>query len=213
MTERAYAFGRNGSLVGVVSEPDKKLKDPEIPTVILLNANVVHRVGPFRLYVNIARKLNALGFSVLRFDLSGIGDSPTRRSDLPYEERSVSEVKEAMDFISEEKGAKYFVLLGLCAGADSSYRTAVADKRVVGIVLLDGYGYRTPGYYIRHYLPRLVSAAVWLRFLKRSLQTSIKKLNKANEEFDVAGFYAGVRNFPPKNQMKSELKELVGRSR
>ncbi|HEY5972738.1 MAG TPA: hypothetical protein VIT22_12400, partial [Pseudoxanthomonas sp.] len=43
-------------------------------TVVLLNAGLIHRVGPFRLYVRLARELAESGFDVLRFDLPGIGD-------------------------------------------------------------------------------------------------------------------------------------------
>ena len=44
--------------------------------VVLLNAGLIHRSGPFRLYTRLARKLAKSGYIVLRFDLPGIGDAP-----------------------------------------------------------------------------------------------------------------------------------------
>jgi hypothetical protein len=48
---------------------------PPAVMFVLLNAGAVHRQGPFRLYVHLARRLAALGFSCVRFDQPGIGDS------------------------------------------------------------------------------------------------------------------------------------------
>jgi hypothetical protein len=72
MNEEAVLIG--GSLVGILSRPPAGV-DPAMPGVLLLNAGRIHRVGPNRLYVAIARRLAAMGFAVCRFDLSGIGDS------------------------------------------------------------------------------------------------------------------------------------------
>src|SRR3546814_13050248 len=45
-------------------------------TLVLLNAGLTHRVGPFRGYVSLARYLATLGREVFRFDLPRVGAGP-----------------------------------------------------------------------------------------------------------------------------------------
>lgn len=70
--EEAHRFGRASHLVGVVGLPDTRRA---AIGVIVLNAGLVHRVGPFRLHVELTRRINATGYATLRFDLSTLGDS------------------------------------------------------------------------------------------------------------------------------------------
>ena len=46
--------------------------------VILLNSGGDHHIGPRRLYVSLARDWAKRGYTVLRMDLAGLGDSETR---------------------------------------------------------------------------------------------------------------------------------------
>ena len=88
--EEPVLLGKSGSLAGIITDPPAHAREASRPAVILLNAGLVHRVGPGRLYVRLSRRLAAHGFVVVRFDLSGIGDSPfstekgSRPSRLPY---------------------------------------------------------------------------------------------------------------------------------
>ena len=43
---------------------------------VFLSAGLLHRVGPHGLHVRLARELAQMGFSSLRVDLAGTGDSP-----------------------------------------------------------------------------------------------------------------------------------------
>lgn len=158
--ERAHRFG--AGLVGVLSHPrGTPLRDV---AVILFNAGLVQRVGPFRGYVLLARVLAAHGFPVLRFDQSGLGDS--RVSDMPSIERRRLELHAAMALLTAETGVERFVLGGICSGADDAFHLA-EDPRVTGVLLLDGLAYRTPGYWLRYLLPHLVDPRQWWRLLRR----------------------------------------------
>ena len=75
MREQICNFGANNGLFGILTSPDDDAKLADAPVAIILNAGIVHRVGPFRMHVDIARQLAAKGFSTLRMDLSGLGDS------------------------------------------------------------------------------------------------------------------------------------------
>ena len=95
MNERAVSFGPERGLLGILTQTAAHRDG--IPTVILLNAGLLHRVGPNRLSVDIARSLADLGYPCLRFDTSGVGDSELIEGGLLDIERSCQEVIEAMD--------------------------------------------------------------------------------------------------------------------
>ena len=73
MREAAVSFGPNASLVGIITSPSVPAARRELPGVILLNAGIINRVGPNRIYVKMARRLADMGLPVLRFDFSGRG--------------------------------------------------------------------------------------------------------------------------------------------
>ena len=74
--ERVYHFGPSDSLLGVVTLPpgDRLEASTRRPFVIILNAGLVHRVGPFRMTVELARQLAKRGLRVMRIDQAGLGD-------------------------------------------------------------------------------------------------------------------------------------------
>ena len=145
MKEEAVLLGKTRSLVGILTDPLGAERGNNLPAIILLNAGIIHRVGPNRLYVKMARNLAALGFVVLRFDFSGIGDSPVRDDHLPFEKSAISETQEAMNCLHAARGIERFVLIGICSGAMISFKTACCDPRVVGAVLINARGHLHDG--------------------------------------------------------------------
>ncbi|MGI9265424.1 MAG: alpha/beta hydrolase, partial [Gammaproteobacteria bacterium] len=130
MVERVCNFGPDRSLVGIYTQPDKTNQSPDLPTVVLLNAGLLHHVGQNRLNVTLARCLSGLGYPTFRFDFSGQGDSHVQTGSAAVGDRCVNEVGEALDFLQRTRDTKSFVLIGLCTGADNAHRSAVADERV-----------------------------------------------------------------------------------
>lgn len=167
MTERPLYFGPDNSLLGIVTIPAEPVA--EAPAILLLNAGLLHRVGPNRLNVELARSLGRAGLTCLRFDMAGVGDSELQVGGMLDIERSRQDVIEAMNGLSEMHGATSFVLVGLCTGAYNAFRAALVDERVVGCVLLDGYSYPTAKSKIRHYRTRVFQAKRWVGFLRRKL--------------------------------------------
>jgi alpha/beta superfamily hydrolase len=133
--EEVAVFGRGARLVGIVTTPPAGRR-PNAIGVILLNAGVVHRVGPSRMYVALGRRLARLGFTTLRFDHSGIGDSAAREDHSSFDESSISETVDAMDWLAVERHCSAFVLVGLCSGTLTAFRVAQADRRVRSLALL-----------------------------------------------------------------------------
>lgn len=130
--EEAMMLGPHRSIAGVLTPA----ADGGDVAVLLLNAGLIHHAGPHRLYVRLARRLAAAGISAVRFDLSGIGDSPARTDNLPIFEMVVQEPREVMDSL-EPLGFRRFILMGICSGAYGAFKTALADPRVTGAVLIN----------------------------------------------------------------------------
>jgi pimeloyl-ACP methyl ester carboxylesterase len=141
MREQAVLFGRTKSLVGIVTEPNPDSKNCCFPAIILLNAGLLHRIGPNRLYVKIARQMASAGFIVLRFDFSGIGDSGTSTDGLPFDRSAISETQEAMSHLSSARDIERFILIGVCSGANVAFKAACCDHRVVGTIGINGSYY------------------------------------------------------------------------
>jgi dienelactone hydrolase len=162
VVEHAVVVGRRKALIGVIAQPAETAGMPDRPAVIILNAGIIHRVGPSRLHVDLARTLAAIGATVLRFDLSGIGDSEPRDDGLAPLDSSLADIREAIDWLDTSRGFRRIVLIGLCSGADHAAIYGGSDSRVVGLVLLDPSIPRTKGYYWRHLGARLRQPG-WLK--------------------------------------------------
>lgn len=122
--ERCRRLGPSG-LFGIETAP---AGDAGGPVVIMANSGTDSHVGPNRLWVDLARQLAARGLRSLRFDLSGIGDSPTR----PGQPAAVSYAPDAIDDLCDVAAAvspddpSNVVLVGLCSSAYLSLEGALA---------------------------------------------------------------------------------------
>ena len=212
MREKAITFGGNKSLVGIYTRA--AVDNPGLPGVILLNSGILHRIGASRLHVTIARMLAGLGFPVMRFDFSGIGDSEPRRDDLAFEESAPREVQDAMDRMEAIAGCQEFVIFGLCSGADVAFQAAPMDRRITGLIQLDAVAYRTWKWYLNYYGPRALRLDVWIRFTARKLGGLFGSTsNKEKEELDMEthALPTYVREFPPKEDFAKTLGVLADR--
>ena len=168
--ETAHNIDPATNLIGVSAVPPGSC-DGGRPGVILINAGFLHRVGPNRMNVTIARKLAAAGFASLRMDLSGLGDSMSGSAAAQDHEIVAEDLDRAMAFMRDAFGLDAFVLVGLCSGAYDTARKAIADERVVGLVNIDGTGYRTRRFYVNHVLVHLLRRVAhpsrWRRLWRR----------------------------------------------
>ncbi len=125
-------------MIGILSSP---VAGPRIaPTIILPNVGANHHVGCNRIYVDFARRWSAVGFSVLRFDLVGIGDTPPlgdRPENAVYSDCCTRDVLHAMDWLARTYNHQSFALAGICSGAYVSYYAALADERVDCVMLVN----------------------------------------------------------------------------
>jgi len=181
VTESTFVFGSERNLVGTLTMPDGGAPHPI--AFILPNAGVIHRIGPHRINVKLARHLAARGYACLRFDTSGLGDSARARADAAYEVRVVEDLQSALDAVTEVRGVRCCAIVGICSGAENGFAAALADQRIVGLVMIDGYAYPTAKTRWHRYARRLRDGpvATVTGWIKRRLQTVLD----ANASSDV----------------------------
>jgi pimeloyl-ACP methyl ester carboxylesterase len=155
MIERSIVFGANSALLGTLTLPSEARASAAGVGFLLFNAGIVHRVGPHRINVRIARQLAARGIASIRFDLAGHGDSARPEGNRSFEEQAVVDLRSAMDALGAAAGLERFAIFGLCSGAFHGFATALADQRVAGILMMDAYRYPTLKTHVLHYWARL----------------------------------------------------------
>jgi len=217
MREEAVVFGGKTALVGVITYPAQA---QNYPAVLLLNAGGLHRVGPGRLHVNLARALAGLGFLSLRFDFAGFGDSDARNDGTPFAQSIVTDVRIAMDFLTTTQGVDRFIPMGICSGADASFGAARSDSRVVGAVLINGTGYDVAS--ALNFDPRSVGFVVrTLKFFATAWpRMVVRKLNRGAwggadtiqlTRYLLRNLFSGGRGTSPA-QASTSLREVAERA-
>jgi len=210
MKEKVVTFGEGNQLVGIITEPEEHVKIEGAPAILILNSGMHHHVGPFRLNVVTARCLADCGYTVLRFDVSGMGDSRSRKDSEYDADRTIVDIGFAMDEMSGRKGISEFVLMGLCTGANNAHRAAVADNRVKGGIFLSGYAYPTWYFYIKRYGPIALSPRRAMHMVQRLGRRLFEKAEAGNKRDGISGgFHWWV--LPPKDETRQDLVTLVDR--
>jgi hypothetical protein len=166
-SEEVILFGADDNLVGILSKPSHT--PVKAPVLIIVNAGVLHRVGPCRFSVKLARGLASQGVTVFRFDYSGVGDSGFGELGPDLQENHTAELIQAMDALEQDFLADRFVIHGLCSGARDAFHAALSDKRVMGVSQVDGYSYRTAKYYWIKVKEKLSSVGEFIGFVKRRI--------------------------------------------
>ncbi len=126
-------------MVALVTSPQEGVRK-ERPVLVMSNVGANHRAANHRLYVRIARHLAAHGFTVVRFDKRGLGDSPAQAPELDnqiYAVEGIDDTIRIMDAIEAEFGTEKFMLAGICSGAYFAYKVANKDPRVQGVSLIN----------------------------------------------------------------------------
>jgi len=209
--EQPVTFGKENSLVGILTLPDNSTLTREVG-VICLNAGLLHRVGPFRMNVEMARLLAKQGYKTLRFDSSSIGDSGTANDELDYLDKVTQDIEFAVDLMASRTGLDRFVIFGLCTGADNAHRAMINDERIVGGIFIDGYSYPTFKFRIKRYLPVLCSRRRVIGVILRagnSLKRKILNIQRPEAMEGDSGLF--IWHLPDKRVVETEIKMLVDR--
>jgi alpha-beta hydrolase superfamily lysophospholipase len=142
LIERPIRFGPAASLFGIVTDPSGR--EPRNGAVVLLNAGADPHACVGRMYVSLARHWAQRGYSVLRMDLAGLGDSYARAGQPPNEvfpPTALEDVAAAVELMRDLHGARDITLAGLCSGAYHSLRAAVAGLSVNRVLMINPQNY------------------------------------------------------------------------
>ncbi len=150
--EELVRFGPSERLFGILTRPAEGASDRA--RIVFLNAGAVARPGPNRMHVLLARGWAAAGYTVLRMDTGGLGDSapaPGALENDTYAKAGIDDAAEGALYLErlpsegESSGsgpsASYasspkVVAAGLCSGAYLSFHLAVRG-RVGGAFLIN----------------------------------------------------------------------------
>lgn len=179
--EEVVRFGPQKGFFAVLTVPEDEAKAKGKPLVIFSNTAGNYRIGPNRMYVEMGRKLAAMGIANARLDVSGIGDSTIWDEEWPnhpYSEQLVDDVRALIKHLSEGKRFERFGVAGLCSGAYVAYHTALAEPLVSSLALInlqifkweDGMSLEVNPLTRRdeaeYYKRRMFSKEAWMKLLK-----------------------------------------------
>ena len=140
LSEEVVRLGPSG-LVGIMT----RAGEVERATVVWLNSGSEHHVGPGRAWVEYARDLALAGYSSVRVDFTGWGESPDsgHAPGRPYDQHGLEEVGEIAAAL-RAGGHRRVVVAGLCAGAWMALRAALVVE-LDGVVAINPQLYWRPG--------------------------------------------------------------------
>ena len=204
LTEEPLQFGEGGRLFGILTLPSVPFhRPPELPVFVFFNAGLLHRVGPNRLYVHLARDLSRMGFGSLRVDLAGRGDSPSRPG-LANQLSVAADYKEILRVLESRLAPGPLVLAGLCSGADNAIRLTPKDSRVVGLLLFDPVCSPDNGFGTRAFVLRYTNTARYIAWLKRRFVAPSTEPREDKEEVDPLG----IRDIPTQEQLRTAFESI-----
>jgi len=209
LTEEPLQFGQGGRLFGILTLPSMPPCTAQpLPVFVFLTAGLVHRVGPNRLHVLLARELAQLGFSSLRVDLAGTGDSPTRPG-LTNQQSVAADFEEILRVLDSRLGRLPLVLVGLCSGADNTTRLTPKEPRIVGMVLLDPIcfsDHRVSGFRARVLTAKYTNPTRYIAWLKRRFVALARGRGKKDEDRPVDGLT--IRDLPTREQLQAAFESI-----
>lgn len=192
-------FGPQGQLVGILSAGAAA---SNAPTLILPNAGLIPRAGPFRLHVELAERLARHGIGTFRFDVPGVGEA-ARLPGMGDRDATMA----AIDHLAANHGCSRFVVGGVCSAADVGWHAALTDDRVVGMLLIDGLSFTGPWFHFG----RLVNA---IKRGPRGFSGVIARwLGRGGDGVNRRIEIADYREWPDRVQAQEQFTSLVTRQK
>lgn len=200
---QVVTFGPGQHLVGILSG------DPAstAPVLVLPNAGLIPRAGPFRLHVELAERLAAHGIRTFRFDTPGVGEAP-RLPGCNTQEATLA----ALDHLATHHGVGRFVVGGVCSAADLGWATATRDRRVVGMLMLDGISFIGFWFHFARILGALQRGPrAWFGIARRLLGRTAASTAGSGSGAGRKPFVAGERGWPARIEARRQFAALLQR--
>jgi exosortase A-associated hydrolase 1 len=153
-------------LIGILSQPAA----PKDIGVLIIVGGPQYRIGSHRQFVLLARQLAANGYTAMRFDTRGMGDST---GDAQGFERITPDIGSAVDaMLKRVPCLQSVVLWGLCDGASAAllYMSERQDSRIAGLCLVNPWvrsAATLARTHVKHYyLQRLGQREFWNKLMR-----------------------------------------------
>jgi pimeloyl-ACP methyl ester carboxylesterase len=178
-----------GDMFGILTEP---LEGHRSVTALLIGGTG-HRIGPNRMWVELARRWAAWGVPSLRLDLAGAGDAGGAQApDVPalHKPEFTEQLSVALRELTQMEPSSRTITVGLCIGAYWAFQASLdADHEVVPLMLNPRVLAWDDGAHVdqmaRHYLSELRHASSWKRLfngevpIARALGVLMRRLGRA----------------------------------
>jgi pimeloyl-ACP methyl ester carboxylesterase len=151
LTHRLVRIGGHG-LFGVQTTREG---NDGAKAVLMLNNGVAPNIGPGRQWIEWGPDWTSAGYTVLRIDMSGLGDSPARdprEEQIVYSRAVDLDLADAVAYL-RTAGATHVVTVGLCSGAVFGLRALGAGVGIDAVVAINP-GLHSPVAYYRTDLRR-----------------------------------------------------------
>jgi exosortase A-associated hydrolase 1 len=212
MSERTLSIPCEGTaMFGILHEPDAAMQNLGVVIVV---GGPQYRVGSHRQFVLIARALCKAGYSVLRFDFRGMGDSA---GDFAGFQGVGADIAAAIDAICmHSPPVQRVVLWGLCDAASAcSMFVRKGHPRVAGLVLVNPEVRTEVAFastYLRHYYwGRIWQKSFWSKVLKMQfdVRSSARGLLDTISKATRRGSEVGASSELPDDYVSSMLSGLT----
>ncbi len=203
LDESLVEIGAQPGLLGVLARPASNAALRQRIAVVIVVGGPQTRVGSHRQFVLLARALAAAGYPCLRFDYTGMGDSP---GPLPNFEAAGGDIRLACDaLLDAEPGCRRIALWGLCDGATAALFHAMSDARVSAVIAANPWARsdatRSAALVQTHYRSRLRSAEFW----KKLASGRIDVFGAAREAVGHAWRSRARNDAPPPESLPERL--------
>lgn len=170
--EESIHFSRAGNtLYGVMGYPGDEAR----AGVVLVHGWSGCRTGPHRILVEASRRLNALGFATLRFDLSGRGESEGDPFAVTLD-GMIDDTCAALDELESRLGPQPPIgMLGMCSGGNVALGAVTLRPQVRAAACWSTYPFqsqrsraqdvRRTGFFLKDYLAKAFRRETWKKLL------------------------------------------------
>ena len=140
--------------------------------MLFIHAAHGNRLGPHRMFVEMAQAYRRMGYPTFRFDLSGCGDSTGNPSSSDVTQDICDTINAIRYFLTTEK-LKGVFLFAISKGSHIAFNTIGEDKLPVKGMILLSIPVSSPqaalqvfGNYSKEYTIKLLKLRYWLKLLK-----------------------------------------------
>jgi len=175
--EEAVSFrSAENTLYGTLGLPEREPRGG----VVLVHGWTGCRMGPHRILVESARRLNAIGFATLRFDISGRGESEGDPFATDLDRMIDDTAAAAREMRRRLPGGSPIALWGMCSGGNVSLGALTLDSDIAAAVCWSTYPFQSQrksaqdvkrtGHMLGEYVRKVFRLETWKKLVTGRIQ-------------------------------------------